>query len=125
MGDMVWKRVVRGDMTMTDGVPNGPSKRYKDGFLLFEGNLKDGKEDGLWKFFNEDGTLKDTKTYKDGMLLKWNTLHTQPNLFPLPILLQFCPILDGFKGTITGRILGTIMLYLGTNIIFSCLKTMV
>jgi|TARA_B100000768_G_C10935626_1_gene231483 antitoxin component YwqK of YwqJK toxin-antitoxin module len=68
----IWseKGLLEAILTMTDGVPNGPSKRYKDGFLLFEGNLKDGKEDGLWKFFNEDGTLKDTKTYKDGVLLK-------------------------------------------------------
>jgi len=29
--------------------------------------LKDGKEDGLWEFFNEDGSLERTETWIDGV----------------------------------------------------------
>ena len=35
-----------------------------------KGNDKDGKRDGLWEYFNTDGTLEKTETYKDGELVK-------------------------------------------------------
>ena len=42
---------------------------YKDGQLKERGNFKDGYEkDGLWEWFDEDGNLTKTKTYRDGVL---------------------------------------------------------
>ena len=42
---------------------------YKDGQLKERGNFKDGYEkDGLWEWFDEDGSLTKTKTYRDGVL---------------------------------------------------------
>ena len=34
--------------------------------LGFKGNYKDGKKDGIWDYFNEDGSRKKTETWKDG-----------------------------------------------------------
>ena len=30
-----------------------------------------GKEDSLWVYFNQDGSLNKTETYKDGKLVEW------------------------------------------------------
>ncbi len=39
---------------------------YKNGQLKFEGNFKDGKKDGLWRWWSEDGQLKWEQNWKDG-----------------------------------------------------------
>ena len=52
-----------------DGKPDGPWVFYYDnGQLSLEGTYKDGKADGPWISFNKDGTVdeKNTGTYKDG-----------------------------------------------------------
>ena len=40
---------------------------YENGQLYGKGNYKDGKPDGLWEHFNEDGSLNRTETWKDGV----------------------------------------------------------
>jgi antitoxin component YwqK of YwqJK toxin-antitoxin module len=53
-----------------DGKPDGPWVFYYDnGQLSLEGTYKDGKADGPWISFNKDGTVdeKNTGTYKDGV----------------------------------------------------------
>ena len=35
-----------------------------------KGNYKDGKQDGLQEYFNDNGSLKKTKTWKDGVKQK-------------------------------------------------------
>ena len=42
---------------------------YENGKLSAKGNYKDGKENGFWELFNEDGSLKKTETWKDGILV--------------------------------------------------------
>ena len=37
-----------------------------------KGNYKDGKEDGLHEYFNEDGSLDRTVTWKDGKKIETN-----------------------------------------------------
>ena len=39
----------------------------KSGQLNTKGNFKDGELDGLWEYFNEDGSLKKTETWKNGV----------------------------------------------------------
>ena len=39
---------------------------YENGQLESRGNLKDGKEDGLWEYYYENGELEDRGNYKDG-----------------------------------------------------------
>ena len=41
---------------------------HENGQLLVEGDLKDGKEEGLWKFYNENGQLDEEVYFKDGLL---------------------------------------------------------
>jgi len=40
------------------------------GQLYWRGNKKDGKKDGLWETFDEDGNLTKTEEYKDGELVE-------------------------------------------------------
>ena len=39
---------------------------YANGQIKEEGNYKDGKKDGLWKYWDENGKLRYEKNYKDG-----------------------------------------------------------
>ena len=41
---------------------------YDNGQLEFRRNYKNGKEDGLWEYFDEDGNLTETQEWKDGVL---------------------------------------------------------
>ena len=53
-----------------DGKKDGPWVRYHDNGQLWEkGTYKDGKEEGPWVSYNEDGTVNEeyTGTYKDGV----------------------------------------------------------
>ena len=38
----------------------------ESGILLQEGHYKDGKEDGVWKFFNEQGRIQYEGPYREG-----------------------------------------------------------
>ena len=40
---------------------------YENGQLNSKENYKDGKEHGFWEYFNEDGSLYQTKTWKNGV----------------------------------------------------------
>ena len=42
---------------------------YDNGQLEWEGTYKDGKKDGPWVYYNKDGTVYEnlTGTYKDGV----------------------------------------------------------
>jgi antitoxin component YwqK of YwqJK toxin-antitoxin module len=35
-----------------------------------EGNYKDGKRDGFWTFWDENGNITKTETYSNGELVK-------------------------------------------------------
>jgi antitoxin component YwqK of YwqJK toxin-antitoxin module len=53
-----------------DGKKDGPWVRYRDdGQLRDKGTFKDGKLHGPWVIYNEDGTVNEeyTGTYKDGV----------------------------------------------------------
>ena len=55
-----------------DGKPDGPWVFYYDnGQLSLEGTYKDGKADGPWISFNKDGTVdeKNTGIFKDGVMV--------------------------------------------------------
>tara|TARA_B100001057_G_C22360216_1_gene760571 strand:+ start:359 stop:643 length:285 start_codon:yes stop_codon:yes gene_type:complete len=39
---------------------------YENGQLRWEGNIKDGKIEGLWKWYYENGQLQCEGNYKDG-----------------------------------------------------------
>ena len=43
---------------------------YENGQLRDRVNFKDGKEDGPWECFDEDGNLIKTEEYEDGELIK-------------------------------------------------------
>ena len=58
---------------LKDGKREGPWVFYYDnGQLESEGTYKDGKADGPWIAFNEDGTVWGTYTgtFKDGVMVK-------------------------------------------------------
>jgi len=46
---------------------HGVMKKYIDDDLISEGNYTNGKKDGLFKIFNEDGTIEDEILFKDGI----------------------------------------------------------
>ena len=43
---------------------------HENGQLQQKGNYKEGKQDGLWEYFDEDGNLLTTGEYKDGELVE-------------------------------------------------------
>ena len=43
---------------------------YQNGQKEYEGNHKDGKQDGLWISYNEDGTEKSRITFKSGEIVE-------------------------------------------------------
>jgi hypothetical protein len=50
-----------------DGKREGPWVRYFDnGQLAFKGTFKDGKREGPWVFYYDNGQLESEGTYKDG-----------------------------------------------------------
>ena len=38
---------------------------YENGQWEIKGNYKDGKKDGFWEYFNRDGSLRKTETWKN------------------------------------------------------------
>jgi antitoxin component YwqK of YwqJK toxin-antitoxin module len=42
---------------------------YENGQQAYEGNYKDGKQDGLWPHWYENGQKSSKNTYKDGELI--------------------------------------------------------
>ncbi len=52
------------DSTMKDGES---IERYKNGVIKMRGILKNGKREGLWKSWYEDGTLWSETTFKEGI----------------------------------------------------------
>lgn len=43
---------------------------HKNGSIQATGKLRDGKRDGYWKWYREDGTKFKTGYFKDGKLAK-------------------------------------------------------
>ena len=43
---------------------------FMNGQKQKEGTFNDGKKDGLWIFYNEDGTEQGCLTYRDGELVE-------------------------------------------------------
>ena len=41
---------------------------FENGELQYRRNFKDGKHEGLWESFDEEGNLTKTEEYKDGVL---------------------------------------------------------
>ena len=49
--------------TMEDG---GYVSRYPDGNVLYVGKIKDGKKEGIWKYYYPNGALHEVITFKNG-----------------------------------------------------------
>ena len=61
LGQLQYKR------TYKDGKKDGPWIGYHDnGQLWSKGTFKDGKEDGPWVYYHDNGQLYSKGTYKDG-----------------------------------------------------------
>ena len=45
---------------------------HENGQLQYRGNYTDGVQDGLVEFFDEDGNLTETRTYRNGELIEEN-----------------------------------------------------
>ena len=61
--------MVEGKGEILEGKKDGLWEEYWDnGQLYSKGHYKDGKRDGLWKYFYQDGAVYKewTGTYKDG-----------------------------------------------------------
>ena len=53
--------------TLGNWIYNGVSKSYyKNGQIKSEGNFKDNKQDGQWRWYYDNGQLKSKVYYKDG-----------------------------------------------------------
>ena len=63
-------RALKSVMEVADEIIVLDSFSTDHGNIEIKGKYKDGKKDGLWEFFNEDGTLQKTETYKNGVLVK-------------------------------------------------------
>ena len=52
----------------SDGVLNGDTKVwYLSGEVKYEGRYKDGKPDGTWNFYDENGKKTSSMEYNDGL----------------------------------------------------------
>ena len=58
-----WRRK-RDDLRKTSN-----NEKLQTIFPDWVGTYKNGKADGVWKHFNEDGSLNKTRTYKNGKVL--------------------------------------------------------
>jgi len=57
--------------SIKDGKQDGPWVRYHDnGQLFWKATFKNGKKDGPWVSYNRDGTVWDKGTFKDGVKVK-------------------------------------------------------
>lgn len=66
--------LIRGEYNVINGLENGPFVNYRGNTVEIEGTYKDGKLDGLYKSYYENGNLKREENYKDGELdgiAKW------------------------------------------------------
>ena len=55
---------------LKDGKQDGPWEGYYDnGQLEFKGNYKKGRPHGPWEYYDEEGNLTETKEYKNGKLI--------------------------------------------------------
>lgn len=64
-------------------VKHGPYfKYYKSGKLQIAGNYKDGKKNGEWKYYSENGKLEKIEHYQKGELKKTNKDPEQPEEVP-------------------------------------------
>ena len=61
------------DCSIFDGIKSKYYQYGAYGKLKSEGNLKSGRKDGVWKNYNEVGTLINKETYADGTLIKTET----------------------------------------------------
>ena len=62
--------MVEGKGEILEGKKDGLWEEYWDnGQLVYKGHYKDGKKDGLWEYFDEDGSLTLTEDYKEGELI--------------------------------------------------------
>ena len=53
---------------------DGPYETYNEnGQLESRGNYIDGKREGLWEWFDENGNLTETRTYRNGDLVETNS----------------------------------------------------
>ena len=80
-GDLYYKKFTdvpfRGKLKgLTNGVLKNGKKNglweyyYEDGQLRDKGNYKDGKEDGPWVWYDKNGKVAGISTYKDGIIIK-------------------------------------------------------
>ena len=76
------QEVVKGPFLIRDGIryhqdTNKPitgivESFHDNGQLRTRVNYKEGEQDGLWEWFNEDGNLSMTKTFRNGELVETN-----------------------------------------------------
>lgn len=53
-------------------VKNGIYREYKAGKLIIEGYYKNDRRDGKWRFYDQNGKIKERKRYKDGQEVKFS-----------------------------------------------------
>jgi antitoxin component YwqK of YwqJK toxin-antitoxin module len=61
------------DQKTNEPVTGIVEKFYENGQLKWRTNFKDGKLDGLWEWFDNDGNLRSTDTWKNGELVETNS----------------------------------------------------
>lgn len=45
---------------------NGPWEAWSNGYRQVQGEYRDGKEHGTWRWFNRDGSIQSTVVYNNG-----------------------------------------------------------
>jgi antitoxin component YwqK of YwqJK toxin-antitoxin module len=62
-----WSEVGYSRYCIKDGQKEGKSVAWEGQRLHIEGNYKNGKEEGLWKVYNDDGSVYRLTEYRDGI----------------------------------------------------------
>jgi len=57
---------MRFEQNIVNGIKNGKFIKYQGEFKMYEGNYKNGKQDGIWKEFHNNGRVRRKTEYRNG-----------------------------------------------------------
>ena len=63
-------KLIKSETNYTEGIQNGPYFEYENGKMIKEGNLSEGKKDGVWIDYYKNGQIKYKRIYKNDKVIE-------------------------------------------------------